>query len=47
MKVDIKIEFILWRLLKKIVMSRAGPPISIDEWVQEAIREKILREPTY
>jgi len=47
MKVDIRIEFILWRLLKKIVMTRAGPKLSITEWVEEAIREKIKREPTY
>ena len=31
MTVDIKIKIILWRLIKKIVMSREGPSISIVE----------------
>ena len=47
MTVDIKIKIILWRLIKKIVMNREGPSISIAEWIDEAIREKILREPTF
>ena len=47
MKIEIHIDFTLWRLIKKIVMNQDGPKISIIEWIDEAIREKILREPTH
>ena len=47
MRVEIKIDLSLWRLIKKIVMNSRGDRLSITEWVEDAIREKILREPTY
>ena len=45
--IKVRIESILWGLVRKIVMNQIGPQVSIDEWIEEAIREKILREPTY
>ena len=45
--IKVRVESILWGLIRKIVMNQLGPSISVDEWIDEAIREKIKREPTY
>lgn len=45
--IKVRVESVLWGWIAKIVMKRIGPSISVDEWIDEAIREKILREPTY
>lgn len=44
---EVQVDSVLWEYIKKTVMSSAGPKVSVNEWIDEAIREKIMREPSH